>query len=100
MSQLTIHDALAHHQQGHLAEAESAYLQLLQKEPKNIDALHYLGVLRMRLGRPDDAIELVKRSLTLSPHNPDAWNNLGNMLLAGNNEQGAEFAYSTATQQK
>jgi predicted TPR repeat methyltransferase len=100
MTMPTIHDALAHHQQGRLAEAESIYLQLLKMQPKDVDALHYLGVLRMKLGRPDDAIELIKRSLTLSPHNPDAWNNLGNLLLAGNNEKGAEFAYSTATQQK
>ena len=96
----TIHDAIAHHQQGRLAEAEAAYLQLLQKQPKDVDALHYLGVLRMRLGRRDDAIELIKRSLTLKPQNPDAWNNLGNVLIAGNDEKAAELAYSAATQQK
>jgi predicted TPR repeat methyltransferase len=96
----TIQDAIAHHQQGRLAEAESAYLQLLQKQPKDVDALHYLGVLRMRLGRRADAIDLIKRSLHISPHNPDAWNNLGNVLLAGNDEKGAELAYSAATQQK
>ncbi|MEO8020091.1 MAG: tetratricopeptide repeat protein [Pseudomonadota bacterium] len=96
----TIQDALEHHQQGRLAEAEAIYLQLLKTQPKDADALHYLGVLRMALGRIDEAVELTKRSLTLTTRNPNAWNNLGNMLLAGNNEQGAEFAYSTATQQK
>ncbi|HEV7607917.1 MAG TPA: tetratricopeptide repeat protein [Steroidobacteraceae bacterium] len=102
MTPSTIHDAIAHHQQGRLAEAESAYLQLLQKQPRDFDALHYLGVLRMRLGRREEAIELVKRSLSISPHNPDAWNNLGNMLLGGNEieTRGAELAYSAATQQK
>ena len=96
----TIHDAIAHHQQGRLAEAESTYLQLLNAQPKDVDALHYLGVLRMRQGRRDEAIELIKRSLNISPRNPDAWNNLGNMLLAGNDEKAAEFAYSNATNQK
>ena len=96
----TIHDALAHHQQGRLREAESIYLDLLLKKPDDVDALHYLGVLRMRLGLVDEAIELVKRALKLAPHNADAWNNLGNMLLAGNNEKAAEFAYSSATHQK
>jgi hypothetical protein len=38
-------------------------------------------------GGSDDAIELVKRSLKLAPHNADAWNSLGNMLVAGNNEK-------------
>lgn len=96
----TIHDALAHHQQGRLREAESIYLDLLLKQPNDVDALHYLGVLRMRQGRLDEAIEFVKRALKLAPHNADAWNNLGNMLLAGNNEKAAEFAYSSATHQK
>jgi predicted TPR repeat methyltransferase len=96
----TIHDALAHHQQDRLREAESIYLDLLLKQPKDVDALHYLGVLRMRQGRIDEAIDFVKRSLIQQPQNADAWNNLGNMLLAGNNEKGAEFAYSSATNQK
>ena len=96
----TIHDALAHHQQGRLREAESIYLQLLLKQPNDVDALHYLGVLRMRQGRIDEAIDFVKRSLIQQPQNADAWNNLGNMLLAGNNEKAAEFAYSSATNQK
>lgn len=96
----TIHDAITHHQQGRLPEAESIYLQLLQAQPKDIDALHYLGVLRMRQGRRNDAIELLKRSLSIKPQNPDAWNNLGNILLAGNDEKGAELAYSAATQQR
>src|SRR5204863_2499207 len=96
----SIHDALAHHQQGRLHEAESIYLPLLLKQPDDVDALHYLGVLRMRQGRLDEAIDFVKRALKLAPHNADAWNNLGNMLLAGNNEKAAEFAYTYATNQK
>jgi len=96
----SIHDALAHHQQGRLQEAESIYLDLLQKQPNDVDALHYLGVLRMRQGRLDEAIDFVKRALKLAPHNADAWNNLGNMLLTGNNEKAAEFAYTYATNQK
>jgi len=96
----SIHDALAHHQQGRLHEAESIYLDLLLKQPNDVDALHYLGVLRMRQGRLDEAIDFVKRALKLAPHNADAWNNLGNMLLTGNNEKAAEFAYTYATNQK
>ena len=96
----TIHDALALHQQGQLREAESIYLDLLRKQPNDVDALHYLGVLRMRQGRRDEAMDFVKRALKLAPRNADAWNNLGNMLLAGNDEQAAEFAYTSATNQK
>ena len=87
-------------QQGRLREAESIYLDLLLKQPNDVDALHYLGVLRMRQGRRDEAIDFVKRALKLAPRNADAWNNLGNMLLAGNDEKAAEFAYTSATNQK
>jgi len=96
----TIHDALAHHQQGRLPEAEAVYLQLLQAQPKDVDALHYLGVLRIRQGRPDDAIQLIKRSLSIQSRNPDAWNNLGNVLRAGGDDKAAELAYTNATNQK
>jgi len=96
----TIHDALAHHQQGRLREAESIYLNLLLKQPNDVDALHYLGVLRMAQGRREEAIEFVKRALKLAPRNADAWNNLGNMLLAGNDEKAAEFAYINTTNLK
>ena len=88
----TIHDAIALHQQGRLPEAETIYLQLLQKLPNDVDALHYLGVLRMRQDRRDEAIQLVKRSLAISQRNPDAWNNLGNMLLAAKDDKAAELA--------
>ena len=96
----TIHDAIAQFQQGRLREAEAIYLDLLLRQPNDVDALHYLGVLRMRQGRRDEAIDFVKRALKLAPRNADAWNNLGNMLLAGNDEKAAEFAYTSATNQK
>jgi predicted TPR repeat methyltransferase len=96
----TIHDAIAHHQQGRLREAESIYLDLLLKQPNDVDALHYLGVLRMRQGRRDEAIDFVKRALRLAPRNADAWNNLGNMLLAANDEKAAELAYTNTTNLK
>ena len=96
----TIHDAIAHHQQGRLREAESIYLDLLLKQPNDVDALHYLGVLRMRQGRRDEAIDFVKRALKLAPRNADAWNNLGNMLLAANDEKAAELAYTNTTNLK
>lgn len=100
MSAPTIHDAIAHFQKGRLQESESIYLQLLQKQPNDVNALHFFGVLRARQGRRDEAVQLIKRSLSLSPRNPDAWNNLGNVLLAANDARGAELAYTNATNQR
>lgn len=100
MTAHTIHQALEHHQQGRLAEAESIYRELLNARSNDADALHYLGVLRMRQGRREEAIELVKHSLRVTPRNADAWNNLGNMLSAGNDPSATELAYLHATNLK
>ena len=53
--QRTIHEAIEHHQRGRLTEAESIYLQLLRANTNDSDALHYLGVLRMSQGKPQEA---------------------------------------------
>jgi len=81
---------------GRLDDAEAIYQQLLRDQPNHIDALHELGVLRMRQGRVPEAVELVQRSLRLAPRNAFAWNSLANMLL-GRNPQAVEIAYSNAT---
>src|SRR5262245_47861716 len=97
MTRQTIHEALEHHQRGRLDEAESIYLQLLRANSNDIDALHYLGVVRMSQGRKGEAHELLKRSLTLQPRNADAWNSMGN-IASGMNDQFAEASYLSATE--
>jgi len=92
-----IQQAVDLHRKGRLAEAEAIYLRLLRSRPNDVDALHYLGVLRMNQDRPDQAAELVQRSLRLAPRNFHAWNNLGNILISMKDEDGAEKAYSNAT---
>src|ERR1700687_4724967 len=89
--------AIALHKSGRLSEAEALYLSLLQKQPNNGDALHFLGMLRMHQGRRPAAIELVQRSLKVLPNNPHAWNNLGNLLLADGQDDAAQEAYIRAT---
>src|SRR5690348_3820555 len=81
---------------GRLDDADAIYQQLLRDQPDHIDALHELGVLRMRQGRVQEAVDLVKRSLQLAPRNAFAWNSLANMLL-GRNPRAVEIAYANAT---
>jgi predicted TPR repeat methyltransferase len=89
--------AIELHKSGRLSEAEALYLSLLQKQPNNGDALHFLGILRMHQGRLPAAIELVQRSLKILPNNPHAWNNLGNLMMGEGQEDAAEHAYIQAT---
>jgi predicted TPR repeat methyltransferase len=92
----SIHEAIASHQQGRLEEAESAYLDLLRHNSNDSNALHYLGVLRLGQGRRDEAIALLRKALTLAPHDALIWNGLGNAMKVANNLPAAEFAYQNA----
>ena len=43
--------AVAHHQAGRFAEAAAAYQQVLEQAPKDVDALHLLGLLAHQSGQ-------------------------------------------------
>jgi predicted TPR repeat methyltransferase len=89
--------AHAAHQEGRLNEAESGYRSVLRIRPEDPDALHFLGMLHFQRGERDEAIKLVRRSLTSLGTNPHAWNNLGNMLIACDRLEEAVEAYEKAT---
>jgi protein O-GlcNAc transferase len=76
--------AIAHHQAGRLAEAESLYRQICAADPRHFDALHYLGVLAGQMGRNDIAIDLIGRATALKPDYVEAQFNLGNILAQAN----------------
>jgi len=50
-----IEQALEHHRRGRLAEAEACYRRVLQGQPQNIDALHFLGVIAYQRGEHHEA---------------------------------------------
>ncbi len=87
-----------------IEQAEPLFLRVLQGDPNQADALHFLGVLRHTQGRVDEAVALIRQSLRVLPANASAWNNLGNvLLLAGrldetveNYERALQHADSTA----
>ena len=56
-------EALRLHQNGQLAEAEAAYLEILATEPSHPGSLHLLGVIRQQQGRHEEALELVGRAI-------------------------------------
>ena len=74
--------ALEHHKAGRLRRAEAHYRQVLRKVPKHPDALHLLGVIALDRGRPEQAIELIRKALAVQPNLAQAYSNLGNALLA------------------
>src|SRR5678815_2221099 len=102
-----LREGLRLQQAGRLAEAELVYRELLAREPKNPDALHYRGLVAYQAGnyaaaaqmiadavgqKPDDAVaqmnlgnamfmlrRLGEAQAALDQANPDAWYNLANV---------------------
>ena len=74
--------ALQHHREGRLPQAESGYRDILQIDPENVDALHFLGVLAYQRGEHQKAEELISRALRVNDSNAPAHNNLGNARAA------------------
>jgi predicted TPR repeat methyltransferase len=65
-----------------LAEAELVYSRIIQAAPDYAPALHYSGVLAHQLGRGQDGVALIERSVALVPDCADYYNNLGIVLQA------------------
>src|SRR6266481_2471159 len=58
-------------------EAQEVYRRVLETSPDHPRALHYAGVLAHQLGRNDEALGLIERSLALGPDQADWYSNLG-----------------------
>lgn len=85
-------EAIQLHRQGQLDAAELLYRQALRSN-RQIDALHFLGVLNSQRGRYQEAADLIRRALDLDPRYADAWNNLGNVLAGMDRWDEAAAAY-------
>jgi len=73
----TLQLAVQHHQAGRLSEAEKFYRQILAREPRQVNALHLLGVIAHQTGRHDLAVELIRQAAALAPKQPAIHSNLG-----------------------
>jgi tetratricopeptide (TPR) repeat protein len=71
---------LSRYRQGALAESERALLQLLELDPRHFDALHLCGILAAQSGRPQRAVDLIKKALASNANVPAAHRHLGNSL--------------------
>ena len=75
-----MHQALAHHQAGRVAEAEQLYRQILAVQPNHVEAMHMAGVIASQAGRHDEAVALIGKVVQLAPRFAQAHSNLGNVL--------------------
>jgi tetratricopeptide (TPR) repeat protein len=70
-----------HHRSGELPQAEQICLQILHVDPRNVEAMHLLGVLAHQAGRSERAAEFLRQALSLDPDCAKAHASLG-MVLA------------------
>ena len=62
---------------GDTVKAESLYRQVLHADENHVAANNLLGLLCLQAGRPDEAIELIEKALSISPDDAQAHSNLG-----------------------
>jgi predicted O-linked N-acetylglucosamine transferase (SPINDLY family) len=72
--------ALLLHQAGRIADAQAMCREILERAPRNFDALHLLGVTEYQSGRCDEAERLLGQALLVEPRSPAACSNHGIVL--------------------
>jgi protein O-GlcNAc transferase len=92
----TLDLALQNHRTGRLREAERLYRKILAADPRNPNALHYLGVLAAQAGQHDLAVDLIRQSISLKPNAAAAYSDLGNLLKEKRRLDEAITAYRQA----
>src|SRR3982074_841165 len=75
-----LNQAMAAHQAGNIAVAETRYLEVLKIEPEHFEAQHWFGILRAQQGHNDAAMSLIAGALKADPASAIAHLNYGNVL--------------------
>ena len=88
--------ALDLHLAGRFGEAQELYTRILDAEPEQPDALHYLGVLAGQIGRGDFGLTLIDKAVALRPEAADIRANRANLLRGLNRLDEAEAGYRCA----
>ena len=68
--------AIAAHQQGDLATAMAAYVELLAVVPRCFEALHLLGAAFIQRGEPAEGARRIEQALAIDPSRAEAHSNL------------------------
>ena len=92
----TLAQAVEHHRAGRLDMAEPLYRSVLQRNPRQPDALNFLGILLHQSGKCDAAIAQMREAISVCPSHPDNHSNLGNILKDKGRRSETEACYRKA----
>lgn len=69
-------------------QAAEAYLEILRKDPRNIEAVRRVGILLFMSGQPEEALAFLQIAAHAEPEAAEAWLFLGNAYFQlGKNEE-------------
>lgn len=68
------------HGERKLLEAENLLWQILEVEPENPDANHFIGIIAYEVGNFEYAENYLKKAIQLNPSNPSCYLNMGNLV--------------------
>ena len=95
-----LQEAIALHQMGQLAEAESIYRQLLPIDCTKPDSLHLIGVIAYQNGKYQTAAEFIGQAIEVKPNDATYYSNLGLVYVELNRLDVATACYVRATELK
>ncbi len=70
-------EGVTHFEGGRLELAEACFEDALARAPERISILVNLGALRLKLGRPDEALDVLDRAVAIDAAAADAWSHRG-----------------------
>ena len=87
-------EALSQHIRGDLEAAVLAYKSILVNHKDHADTLHHLGIAHIQMGKVEEAIRWIERSLKSNGRQPNALVNLAYCLgLCGQNQKSVEICH-------
>lgn len=81
LPQALMPQALQFFQRGELKQAAVLLQRVLNTQPRDFDALHMMGVIQAMEGKPQQAIELLNKALSVKKNNPFVHFNLARALI-------------------
>ena len=88
--------AIALHGNNQLDIAEKIYEDILASDGKDFNALYLLGTIKAQKNKNEEAILLIKKSLSINPNNFIAYSNLGLIYYNINKLEEAERFVATS----
>lgn len=93
-----LQSALQNHRSGNFDAAKKSYQKILEQDPKNIEALHLLGILEAQLQNFQASLQILQQAIALDPQAAFLHNSIGNVYKNLGQLENAKNHYKQALQ--